>query len=96
MFVTKLFLKPWELPFGFQLNERGLQVDYFDLLGPLCNFEDEIAEQECGTHTDEIETSMMLYIAPEIVKMEKAVDEIHPKTPGPFTRDPIKVVAFIL
>lgn len=42
-----------------------------------------------GTHADEIETSMMLYIAPEIVKMNLAMRDFHTdKGPGGLTRDP--------
>lgn len=40
-----------------------------------------------GTHADEIETSMMLYIAPERVNMKKAVRDLHEDKPGPLTRD---------
>jgi len=41
-----------------------------------------------GTHADEIETSMMLYIAPTSVDMKKAVADLHESKPGPLTRDP--------
>jgi creatinine amidohydrolase len=41
-----------------------------------------------GTHADEIETSMMLYIAPKTVNMKKAVRDLNPKKSGPLTRDP--------
>jgi len=41
-----------------------------------------------GTHADEIETSMMLYIAPESVNMKKAVRDLHEDKPGGLTRDP--------
>jgi creatinine amidohydrolase len=43
-----------------------------------------------GTHADEIETSMMLYIAPQSVDMKKAVTDLHESKPGPLTRDPAK------
>jgi creatinine amidohydrolase len=43
------------------------------------------SEQQGGTHADEIETSIMLYIAPERVNMSKAVCDYHPGT-GPLTR----------
>jgi creatinine amidohydrolase len=43
-----------------------------------------------GTHADEIETSMMLYIAPESVDMKKAVRDLHEGKRGPLTRDPKK------
>jgi len=44
--------------------------------------------QSGGTHADEIETSMMLYIAPESVHMKKAVHDLNPHQPGGLTRDP--------
>jgi creatinine amidohydrolase len=44
--------------------------------------------QSGGTHADEIETSMMLYIAPETVRMKKAARDLNPNQPGPLTRDP--------
>lgn len=40
-----------------------------DALGPV---EKEVAQQEGGSHADEIETSMMLVIAPDTVDMSKA------------------------
>jgi creatinine amidohydrolase len=43
-----------------------------------------------GTHADEIETSMMLYIAPKSVDMKKAVADLHENKPGPLSRDPEK------
>ncbi len=44
--------------------------------------------QSGGTHADEIETSMMLYIAPESVRMKKAARDLNPNQPGGLTRDP--------
>ena len=48
-----------------------------------------LLKQEGGTHADENETSMMLYIAPEIVDMSKAVKDLdlRPGRRG-LTRDP--------
>jgi creatinine amidohydrolase len=56
-----------------------------DLLGLLGPVEREVSKQEGGTHADEIETSMMLYIAPETVDMKKAVKDYRPGS-GPLTR----------
>jgi len=51
--------------------------------------EKAIAKQEAGTHADEIETSVMLYVAPDVVKMERASKDVHPdKGPGGLTRNP--------
>lgn len=44
--------------------------------------------QSGGTHADEIETSMMLYIAPESVRMKKAARDLNLHQPGGLTRDP--------
>lgn len=48
-----------------------------------------LLKQAGGTHADENETSMMLYIAPELVDMSKAVKDFDPR-PGRrgLTRDP--------
>lgn len=50
--------------------------------------EKEVMQEEGGTHADEIETSMMLYIAPQTVDMSKAVKDYHGNRPGGLTRDP--------
>ena len=50
--------------------------------------EQRISEQPGGTHADEIETSMMLYIAPETVDMSRAVRDWAPKTKPGFSRTP--------
>jgi len=55
-----------------------------EILAPV---EASISEQEGGGHADEIETSIMLYVAPNTVTMEKAVNEFRPGD-GPLTRDP--------
>jgi creatinine amidohydrolase len=47
-----------------------------------------LSEEEGGSHADEIETSIMLYIAPHLVDMTKAVKDYNPDRPGPLTRDP--------
>lgn len=53
-----------------------------------------VQEQEGGSHADEIETSMMLYIDPQCVDMSKAANDYHPgkglltphaNTPGVFS-----------
>jgi creatinine amidohydrolase len=47
-----------------------------------------ISKQEGGTHADEIETSMMLYMAPESVDMRRAVKDYHGNAPGRLNRQP--------
>lgn len=46
---------------------------------------ESVREQEGGSHADEIETSMMLYIAPEAVDMKLAARDYNPSE-GPLTR----------
>jgi len=50
--------------------------------------EQPIRQSEGGTHADEIETSMMLYIAPDSVDMSKAVKDYHPGKQSGLSRDP--------
>jgi creatinine amidohydrolase len=60
------------------LAGEGVLLSYTDILEVARSTERQIAEQEGGTHADELETSMMLYIAPETVDMGKAVKDYHP------------------
>jgi creatinine amidohydrolase len=60
------------------LAGRGLLLRYTDLRAAGRARIAELIEQEGGTHADEIETSMMLYIAPERVDMSKAARDYHP------------------
>lgn len=68
------------------LAADGILLHFTDILKVAGPVEEEVREQEGGTHADEIETSMMLYIAPETVQIAKAVKEYNPG-PGPLTRD---------
>jgi creatinine amidohydrolase len=68
------------------LAKDGVAVRYTDLTK-----DDAVGEkirQSGGSHADEIETSMMLYIAPETVRISKAVRDLNPNQPGGLTRDP--------
>jgi creatinine amidohydrolase len=71
------------------LAAEGILLHFTDILKVAGPAEAEVREQEGGTHADEIETSMMLYIAPETVQMSKAVKEYNPG-PGPLTRNPTR------
>jgi len=62
-----------------------MRFTHLDVTEPV---EKQIRKEEGGTHADEIETSMMLYIAPESVDMSKAVHDFHGNKPGGLTRDP--------
>jgi len=68
------------------LAADGIVMRYLDLhvTEPV---EKQIKKEEGGTHAEEIETSMMLYMAPESVDMKKAVKDYHPSN-GPLTRNP--------
>ncbi len=71
------------------LARQGLQMTYTDILNIAGEAEKRIKQQPAGTHADEIETSMMLYITPETVDMSKAARDIPEKDgPGPLTLDP--------
>ncbi len=59
-----------------RLAEQGILLRYTDILAVAGEAEARVREQEAGTHADEIETSMMLYIAPDRVDMSKAMKEI--------------------
>jgi creatinine amidohydrolase len=69
------------------LAAEGITLRYTDILQASAAVEKEVKQQEGGTHADEMETSMMLFIAPETVDMRKAVKDYHPG-PSPLTRDP--------
>jgi creatinine amidohydrolase len=68
------------------LASEGVTLRYF-------NFEEietvveKVQQQAGGTHADEIETSMMLYIAPNTVRMSRAVKDLSPGRRGPLTRN---------
>ena len=71
------------------LAREGILLHFTDILKVAGAVEKEVKEQEGGTHADEIETSMILYMDPASVDMSKAVKDYHPG-PGPLTRDPAK------
>ncbi|MCW3978758.1 MAG: creatininase family protein, partial [Candidatus Bathyarchaeota archaeon] len=75
-------------PAAEELREMGVEMRYTDILESGRGVEEGIVEQEGGTHADEIETSMMLYIRPEVVDMSKAVKDYHPLGGRGLTRDP--------
>jgi len=69
------------------LASEGVTLKYFDWdeIDALVN---KVQQQAGGSHADEIETSMMLYIAPTTVRMSRAVKDLSPDRPGPLTRNP--------
>lgn len=70
------------------LQKQNIIFEYLNLL-LLDNDPDvqKIIQQKVGSHADEVETSMMLYIKSGVVKMNKAIPEENPDKPGPLTRD---------
>ena len=70
-----------------ELHNQGITLWYTDLHEAEGNTQ-SLLEQEGGSHADESETSMMLYIKPGIVNMSKAVKDYHPREGRGLTRDP--------
>jgi creatinine amidohydrolase len=75
-------------PAAEMLAAEGILLQYTDLQRITGPVEKTISRQEGGTHADEIETSLMLYIAPASVNMKKAVRDYHGSRRGRLTRDP--------
>ena len=69
------------------LAKDSIRMAFTNLGVVLRDVEREVSKQEGGTHADEIETSMMLYIAPSTVDMKKAVKDYHPNGGRPLVRD---------
>jgi creatinine amidohydrolase len=67
------------------LAKDGILLRYTDLTKD--NPVEKKLRQSGGTHADEIETSMMLYIAPGSVRMNRAARDLNPDQPGGLTRD---------
>lgn len=65
-----------------ELSHDGLKLRFTDILNASAEVEKQVAKQPEGTHADEIETSMMLYIAPQSVDMTKAAKDF-PHGQGP-------------
>lgn len=72
------------------LATEGILLHYTDLEARIETAVRKVQQQPGGTHADEIETSMMLYIDPAVVDMTKAVRDYAPAPAGPFrlTRRP--------
>src|SRR5215471_561549 len=69
------------------LASEGVTLKYFDW-DEIDALVKKVQQQAGGSHADEIETSMMLYIAPTTVRMSRAVKDLSPDRPGPLTRNP--------
>jgi creatinine amidohydrolase len=63
-------------------------MQFTDILNASAEVEKQVAKQPEGTHSDEIETSIMLYIAPQSVDLSKEAKDF-PQGRGPLQwRDP--------
>jgi len=69
------------------LASDGIAITFTDLES-IAAVKDKIRKQEGGSHADEIETSMMLYMQPRAVDMQKAVKDYRPSVGSGLTRDP--------
>jgi creatinine amidohydrolase len=65
------------VPAARMLAARGVLLRFTDIARATRDAARGLAEQEGGSHADEIETSMMLYIAPQSVDMSKAARDFH-------------------
>jgi creatinine amidohydrolase len=75
-------------PAAEKLAAEGILMRFTDVIATMSPVEKQVAKQEGGTHADEIETSMILYMDPSAVDMSKAVKDYHPSGQGGLTRDP--------
>jgi len=69
------------------LAAEGITLAFTDIIAAGKEACAEVEKQPEGTHADEIETSMMLFIAPWTVDMSKATKDF-PHGTGPLTPDP--------
>ena len=75
-------------PAAEALAADGITLRFTDVLAVLAPIEKVVARQERGTHADEIETSIMLVLAPDRVDMSKATRDDDPGGAGGLTRTP--------
>jgi len=71
-----------------ELAREGILMRFTDPIRAGKAAEDRVRQQRRGSHADEIETSMILYMQPASVRMERAVADGERVQPGPLTRDP--------
>ncbi len=78
--------RPLEAAAGV-LAAEGILLRFTDVLAAGREAEESVRQQPRGTHADEMETSMVLYMQPAAVRMEKAVADGLTGATGPLTRD---------
>jgi amidase len=69
------------------LAKEGILLRFNDIKKVGKSVEDTVRQEKVGTHADEIETSLMLFLAPASVRMERAVADGLVEREGPLTRD---------
>ncbi len=74
-------------PAAVQLGSEGVLLHFTNVLTVGGSRAHSVEQQEGGTHADEMETSMMLYIDASRVDMSKAVRDYRPGK-GPLKRTP--------
>ena len=71
------------------LHEAQITLRYTDILAVAAGVERRVTQQLRGSHADETETSMMLYLTPKRVDMRQAVKDDEPRLgEGGFSRLP--------
>jgi creatinine amidohydrolase len=70
-----------------RLAGDGILMRFTDLASAGRGAVDAVRQERYGTHADEIETSMILYMEPGAVRMDRAVADGAEERPGPLTRD---------
>jgi creatinine amidohydrolase len=76
------------VPAAETLAAEGILLRYTNILEVGAEAEKRVKQEAGGTHADEIETSLMLYIDPGSVDMRKAVKDYHPSESGGLTPNP--------
>lgn len=64
-----------------------LRLSFTDFKAAIDAASSGLRQQAGGGHADEVETSMMLHLIPEVVRMSRAEPDYHGDKPGPLTRD---------
>jgi len=77
------------------LAGEGILMRFTDIVQAGGAAEAAVRKEKAGTHADEIETSIMLYLAPSSVRMEKAVADGLVERAGPLTRDPASATGHV-
>lgn len=76
------------IPASGALAAESIALRWTDIETVAADVEKQLSEQEAGSHADELETSMMMVIAPEQVRLHKAKRDIGAGQ-GTFSRTPM-------